>query len=200
MHSENMVARASRHFKNTTTFDESKRIMPDLVQRRFSAERPFQLLTGDITYIWTREGWLYLAIVLDVFSRRIVGWSTSRHIDAALVCAAMRRALCGRVINQPVIFHSDRGSQYCSKIFRAMLKDAHVEQSQGISCYDNAITESFFHTFKIECIYFETFNSRHAAHATVFEYIEAYYNRTRRHTSIKNMSPVRFENAFYYTN
>ena len=200
MQEYSMVARASRLFRTTTQIDESKRIAPDLVKRCFWATRPNELWTADITYIWTREGWLYLAIVLDVFSRRIVGWSTSKRIDAELVCAAMRKALCGRVMDGELIFHSDRGSQYCSNAFRDMLASVSILQSQGLSCYDNAITETFFHTLKTECIFFESFYSRQEAHFTIFEYIEAYYNRKRRHSANENLSPVQFENELGYTN
>ena len=200
MREHSMMARARRLFKTTTTVDASKRIAPDLVLRRFWATRPNELWTADITYIWTREGWLYLAIVLDVFSRRIVGWSTSKNIDAELVTAALRLAIATRTPGALLIFHSDRGSQYCSNLFRDLLAEHTILQSQGLSCYDNAITETFFHTFKTECVFFETFDSRHEAHRTIFEYIEAYYNRKRRNSAIEYLSPVQFENELGYAN
>lgn len=188
-----MVPKARRLFKVTTTHRHGDEIMPDLVGRNFTAERPMQLLTGDITYVWTREGWLYLAIVLDVCTRRIVGWATSRRIDTALVSLAMRRALCGRVLDKQAIFHSDRGSQYGSKDFRKLLSDAGIRQSMGLSCYDNAITETVFHTIKTECVFFETFLTRIDAHRRIFRYIEAFYNTRRRHSALENLSPAQFE-------
>jgi putative transposase len=200
MRTQQMKARARKLFKVTTKIDESKLVAPDLVQRRFWATRPNALWTADITYIWTREGWLYLAIVLDVFSRRIVGWATSRNIDAALVCTAMQRALAGRIIKGELIFHSDRGSQYCSNAFRDLLARHGILQSQGISCYDNAITETFFHTLKTECIFFETFHSRNEAHSILFDYIEAYYNSKRKHSALEYLSPAQFEHELSGTN
>jgi len=188
-----MVPKARRLYTITTQYSQRSSIVPDLVGRDFTAERPMQLLTGDITYVWTREGWLYLAIVLDVCTRRIVGWSTSKRIDGALVVSAMRRALCGRVLDKEVIFHSDRGSQYCSNDFRKLLRDAGIRQSQGLSCYDNAITETVFHTIKTECVFFETFHTRIEGHRRIFRYIEAFYNTRRKHSALKNLSPAQFE-------
>ena len=161
-------------------------------------EKKFQSSAADKLSQFTssHEG-QYLAIVLDVFSRRIVGWATSEHIDAALVCAAMRRALCGRVIPRELIFHSDRGSQYTSHAFRDLLGSVeHIRQSQGLSCYDNAITETVFHTLKTECVDDEDFRTRIEAHRTVFEYIEAFYNTTRRHSALDYVSPMQFEHAW----
>ena len=189
----NMVPKARRLYKVTTQYRQGSTVLPDLVGRAFHAERPMQLLTGDITYVWTREGWLYLAIVLDVCTRRIIGWSTSKRIDTNLVLAAMRRALCGRVLEKGAIFHSDRGSQYCATAFRDLLRQAGIRQSHGLSCYDNAITETVFHTIKTECVFFETFNTRIQAHRRLFRYIDGFYNTRRRHTSLGTLSPARFE-------
>lgn len=193
MRAHKMVPKARRLFKVTTQYRQGSAVVPDLVGRAFHAERPMQLLTGDITYVWTREGWLYLAIVLDVCTRKIVGWSTSKRIDTALVVAAMRRALCGRVLAKDAIFHSDRGSQYCATAFRELLRQAGIRQSQGLSCYDNAITETVFHTIKTECVFFETFHMRIDAHRRIFRYIEAFYNTRRRHSALENLSPAQFE-------
>lgn len=188
-----MIPKARRRFKVTTQYRQGSTVMPDLVGRAFRAERPMQLLTGDITYVWTGEGWLYLAIVLDVCTRKILGWATSRRINAALVCTAMRRAVCGRVLDKEAIFHSDRGSQYGSKMFQELLKPLGIRQSMGLSCYDNAITETVFHTIKTECVFFETFRTRIDAHRRIFRYIEAFYNSRRRHSAIGNLSPNEFE-------
>ncbi len=193
MAEQKLVTRVTKRFKRTTKRNPRSIASPDLVLRRFTAQRPMQLLTGDITYVWTREGWLYLAIVLDVFSRRIVGWATSSRIDADLVCAAMRRALCGRVVGEDAIFHSDRGSQYTSGAFRALLKLAGIRQSMGVSCYDNAVTETVFHTIKTEAVAFEHYRTRKDAHRNLFDYIELYYNRVRRHSAIGYLAPAVFE-------
>ena len=193
MRAHNMVPKARRLYKVTTQYRQGSSVAPDLVGRAFTAERPMQLLTGDITYLWTREGWVYLAIVLDVATRTIVGWSTSRRIDTALVVSAMHRALNGRTLAENAIFHSDRGSQYCATAFRDLLRNAGIRQSQGLSCYDNAITETVFHTIKTECVFFETFLTRIDAHRRMFRYIEGFYNSRRRHSALGNLSPAQFE-------
>jgi len=195
MRQEGLVARARRRFKVTTRSRKGQRTMPDLVKRNFVAEQPDQLWTGDVTYIWTREGWLYLAIVLDVCTRAIVGWATSSENDTALIKMALSKALDGRTNDDELIFHSDRGAQYGSNAFRAMInRQKRMVSSQGIDCYDNAITETFFHSLKTEWTSFEDYETRAEAHRSLFEYIEVFYNRQRRHSSIENMSPLKFKN------
>ena len=191
MAKEGIVGKIRRRYRATTRQSRTAQASPDLVQREFTATRPHQIWTSDITYIWTEEGWLYLAVILDVFSRAIVGWATSAHIDAALVCSAFGRAVAQYRPGLRVIFHSDRGSQYTSKMFRDLLGAQQVPflQSNGLSCYDNAITESFFHTLKSEAIVFEHFRTREEAHGYLFDYIEVFYNQYRLHSSIGYRTP-----------
>jgi len=168
----------------------------DLVNQNFSANKANELWTADITYVWTEEGWLYLAVVLDVFSRKIVGWSMNRSLDKAIVLKALGRAALNRQILGKSIFHSDQGSQFASLSVQEALVELGLAQSMGSkgNCYDNAITESFFHTLKVELVYQEKFKTRQEAKLAIFEYIEAFYNRERRHSSLGYLSPEEFEN------
>lgn len=191
MAKEGIVAKVRRRFRVTTRQRKGVTYAPDLLERDFTAERPHQVWTSDITYIWTSEGWLYLAVILDLFSRTIVGWATSERIDAQLICTAFHRALWQYRPHLPVIFHSDRGSQYTSKMFRALLakQSGLFMQSNGLSCYDNAVTESFFHTLKTESVDFEHFQSRSETHQHLFDYIEVFYNQKRLHSSLGYHTP-----------
>jgi len=191
MAKEGIVAKVRRRFRVTTRQRNGGTYAPDLLDRNFTAERPHQVWTSDITYIWTTEGWLYLAVILDLFSRAIVGWATSERIDAQLVCTAFHRALWQYRPQSSVIFHSDRGSQYTSNMFRALLakQSGLFVQSNGSSCYDNAVTESFFHTLKTESVDFEHFQSRTEAHQHLFDYIEVFYNQKRLHSSLGYHTP-----------
>jgi len=166
-----------------------------LLQRDFTATQPNQKWVGDITYLWSDEGWLYLATVIDLYSRRVVGWSMSERMTAALVCDALLMALWCRRSPEGVIFHSDRGSQYCSGDFQRLIKTSKLLSSMSAkgNCYDNACAESFFHTLKVEAIHGERFTTRQQVRNTVFEYIETDYNRTRRHSANGNISPEAFE-------
>lgn len=195
MRENGLRVKTTRRFKVTTNSDHKRPVAPNLVQRNFSAAAPNRLWTGDITYIWTAEGWLYLAVVLDVFSRRIVGWSMNRRMTDDLVVAAFKNALVRRRPAPGFIFHTDRGSQYCSKRFRALVKGAGGVQSMSATgcCYDNAITETFFGTLKRELVHHCSFTTRQEAQSRIFRYIEAFYNRRRRHSSIGYLAPERFE-------
>jgi putative transposase len=194
-------AKQTRRFIVTTrqnTLATKTTLPPDLVQRHFVAEGRNRLWTSDITYIWTREGWLYLAIILDVFSRRIVGYQMSDRMTARLITDALAMAVIDRLGNAlplNLIFHSDRGSQYTSVEVRTLLGRYDIRQSMGWvgSCYDNAISESFFHTLKTELIQFEHYATRDEARRSIFEYIEVFYNRQRTHSAIGYRSPVQFE-------
>jgi putative transposase len=166
-----------------------------IVQQRFEAERPNQLWTSDITYLWTKEGWMYLAVVLDVFSRMIVGWSLQATLQKQLVLAALKDAVHIRRPAPGLIFHSDRGSQYASDDVQRILKRYEIRGSMSGrgNCYDNAISESFIGSFKTELVYQEIFPTRRVARSMVFDYIEVFYNRQRIHSSIGNMSPFEYE-------
>jgi len=191
MAKEGIVAKVHRRYRVTTRQREGVIPAPDLVKRNFTAERPHQVWTSDMTYIWTTEGWLYLAVILDLYSRAIIGWATSERIDAELVCTAFQRALRQCRPGLSVIFHSDRGSQYTSKTFRDLLAKmpGRFIQSNGLSCYDNAVSESFFHTLKTESVHFQHFQTRLEAHQHLFDYIEVFYNQKRLHSSLGYYTP-----------
>ena len=150
-----------------------------------------------ITYLWCDEGWMYLATVIDLFSRRVIGWSLSHRMTKQLVCDAMSMAFDSRDDVEGVIMHTDRGSQYCSAQFQRLLREHGARSSMSAKgdCFDNACAESFFHSLKVEAIHGERFETRESVRAVVFEYIEVYYNRTRRHTTTDNASPVEYEMA-----
>ena len=187
-----------RKFVVTTNADHKRPVAPNLVKQCFEAGLPDQLWTGDITYIQTVEGWLYLAVVLDVFSRRIVGWSMSGRMKDDLVIEALRNALYRRRPSPGFIFHSDRGSQYCGKRYRALIAGAGGIQSMSAtgSCYDNAITESFFGSLKMELVHHCQYKNRAEARSSLFRYIEGFYNRQRIHSAIGYLSPIQFEELF----
>ena len=167
----------------------------DLVKRNFSAAGPNEVWFADITYVKTREGWLYLAVVFDIWSRMIVGWAMDEHINAALVDEALRMRITLRRPNQGLIHHSDHGSQYRSLLLGKTMKDYGITPSMGAiaSPWDNAVTESLMSTIKAEGVHFKVFESRDQAEIEIFEYIEAFYNRLRLHTSLGNLSPLEFE-------
>ena len=146
-------------------------------------------------YIWTREGWLYLTVIVDLFSRHIVGWAMSNHLGQEPVLNAFKQAIWRRRPPSGVIFHSDQGVQYASQAFRNLLEHHKFIQSMSDkgNCYDNAVAESFFHTLKTELIYFENYLTREDAKNSIFEYIEIFYNRDRMHSTLNYCSPVQFE-------
>ncbi len=184
-----------RHRTRTRHSDPSARVAPNRLNREFTACRPNEKWSGDITAIWTYEGWLYLAVVLDLFSRRVVGWAMAAHQDESLIEAAFRMALLGRHPGTGLLFHSDRGSQYTSDAYQALLAEATVtvSMSRTGNCYDNAVTESFFGTLKAECVEGVCFQSRAQARQAIFEYTECFYNRIRRHSSLGYQSPIVYE-------
>ena len=205
--SENRVARRMRamglraiqakKFKVTTDSNHTKPVAPDLIEQDFSAAAPNQKWTSDITYVWTDEGWLYLAVVMDLYSRAIVGWSMNRRMTQQLVCDALTMALYRRHFPKGTIIHSDRGSQYCSNRYQRLIKTNGLRCSMGrrANCYDNAAMESFFHTLKVELVHRERYVSRRIATSRIFEYIETYYNRQRKHSAIGYKIPMQFEQA-----
>ena len=184
-----------RRFRVTTTRDPSHPVAANLLDQDFTAEAPNQRWASDITYISTRQGWLYLAVVMDLFSRRIVGWSMSRWIDRHMVMDALTMAIGLRRPAGVLIHHSDRGSQYTSDDFRDELLKHGIECSMSSrgNCYDNAVVESFFGLLKREWVNRVRYRTRAEASADLFEYIECFYNRKRRHGYLGNISPVAFE-------
>lgn len=195
MDNANLACKTKRTFKVTTDSKHDKPISPNLLDREFNVAQPDQVYVGDITYIHTQEGWLYLAVVIDLYSRQVVGWSMAEHMRAKLVNDALLMALWKRKPAKGLLWHSDRGSQYASDSHRALIKEFGIRQSMSRkgNCWDNAVSESFFHTLKTELIHHETYQTRSAAKQAVFEYIEAFYNRARLHSANGYVSPVDYE-------
>jgi putative transposase len=194
MKTHGICAKMGKVFKRTTQSDPSAWASPNLLAQDFHAFFLNQTWVSDITYIRTGEGWLYLCIIMDLFSRQIIGWAMESYLTKALVQQAFDMACHRSQPGRGVIFHSDRGSQYTSKKFRAQLeKKGFIQSMSGTgNCYDNAMAESFFHTLKTEEVYFQLYATRTQARASIFEYIEIFYNRTRRHSALDYLSPVEF--------
>lgn len=191
-------ARTHRRFRvRTTDSNHDHPIAPNVLERRFTAAKPNQVWLVDITYIPTDEGWLYLAGVMDLCSRRIVGWSMADHLRAELACEALEMALRARRPGADLLHHSDRGVQYACEAYRVRLQSHGLTPSMSRvgDCYDNAPKESFWGTLKTELVYLERFTTRAQARSAIFEYIEAFYNRVRLHSSLGYVSPERFEAA-----
>ena len=188
-------AKMKRKFRVTTDSNHKLPVAPNLLARNFSPKKPNQFWASDLTYVWTREGWLFLAVIVDLFSRQVVGWSLEKTMTTDLISSALRQAYFKRKPGSGLIFHSDRGSQYCSQEFRKLLKEYRMLQSQSrrANCWDNACVESFFHTLKTEMIYHEDFETRGQARRAIFEWVEAFYNRQRLHSTLGYKSPVDFE-------
>jgi transposase InsO family protein len=194
MREHKLQAKAARRYKVTTDSEHPDPIAPNLVQQKFHADQANALWLSDITYIWTNERWLYLAVVLDVYNRKVVGWSLGDRLTKELVVTAIRQALDRERPGAGLIFHSDRGCQYASQVVRDLLAGENIRQSMSGkgNCYDNAMMESFYHTFKVELVYQEHFTTRFQARQSIFEYIEVYYNRQRKHSALGYVAPVQF--------
>jgi len=191
-------AKQARKFRPVTT--DSRHTLPvaeNLLDRQFTVDQADTVWVGDITYIRTRQGWLYLAVVLDLFSRMVVGWAVGRDLSRHLPLRALQMALGRRTVSPGALFHSDRGSQYASEDYQALLK-AHgmvCSMSRKGECYDNAVAESFFHTLKVEQVHLQDYHNTREATADLFEYIEVFYNRQRRHSHLGGISPAAYEKA-----
>ena len=196
MRRQGLRAKASRRFSPVNYREHGLPVSENLLKQDFSASGPNQKWSGDITYLRTDEGWLYLAVVIDLWSRVVIGWSMSPRMTAGLACDALQMALWRRKRPQNVIVHTDRGGQYCSADYQALLKRHNLRGSMSArgNCYDNACAESFFRSMKVECIHGEHFASREIMRTTVFNYIECDYNRWRRHSACGGISPEQFEN------
>lgn len=188
-------AKTKRKFRTTTIQNTKARASENILKGNFESKKENRVWTSDITYLWTQEGWLYLAVVMDIYSRKIVGWSTSSSLSAEIVLKALWMAILHRNPDEGIILHSDRGSQYTSSSVRELLKSCKIIQSMNSTgnCYDNAITESFFHTLKTELIFWNNYQTRDEAKKSIFEYIEIFYNRQRLHSALNYLSPVEFE-------
>jgi putative transposase len=199
MRLRHLRARQVRRFKVTTKRDKRHPVAPNLLKRDFVADRPNQKWLSDITYLPTQEGWLYLATILDMFSRRIVGWAMSERIDGELTLAALHMALQQRQPLPGLMHHSDQGCQYTDSAYQTLLKDCGFQVSMnGVGTwYDNAPMESFFGTLKSELIYLCVYRTRNEARTSVFSYIEAFYNRRRRHSALDYLSPEVYEQRYH---
>jgi transposase InsO family protein len=188
-------ARAARRFRCTTDSSHRLGVAPNLLDQDFSAQRPDQKWAGDITYLRTTQGWLYLAVVIDLCTRKVIGWASSQRIDAKLACDALKAAIARRSPPHGVIMHTDRGSVYCGWQHRDLIRRHGLIASMSGrgNCYDNAPVESFFHTLKVESIHGEPLVDRATLRRQLFEYIEIDYNRTRRHSALGYISPDAFE-------
>jgi putative transposase len=195
MRAAGLACKTQRKFKATTNSQHDQPIAPNHLDRQFNVDRPNQVYAGDITYIYTQEGWLYLAVVIDLYSRQVVGWSMAEHMRTKLVNDALLMAVWKRKPEKGLMWHTDRGSQYASESHRALLTQHGIRQSMSRkgNCWDNSVSESFFHTLKTELVHQQTYQTRAEARQAVFEYIEVFYNRERLHSANGYLSPVDYE-------
>lgn len=197
MREEGIEGQRKRRFRTTTDSRHSHPVAANHLNRDFSASAPNEVWVSDITYIWTREGWMFLAAIMDLFSRRVVGWSMDSHIDQTLVLEALGMALRTRQPKPGLLHHSDRGVQYAGADYQKQLRKSGIvcSMSRKGDCWDNAVAESFFSTLKSELVHRVNYVSRSQAKASVFEYIETFYNPRRRHSALGYLSPVEHERA-----
>lgn len=195
MAQDGLRAKRSRRYRVTTDSRRTRTVHENVLARDFRVGTPNRAWAGDITYLWTREGWLYLAVVLDIGTRRVIGWSFREMLRSELVAGALDMALGARTVTPGLICHSDRGSQYGSADVQAMLDRYQLRGSMSRkgNCWDNAVVESFFATLKTECVDDEDWKTRADAKSAVVAWIEGWYNRERMHTSLGDLSPVEFE-------
>lgn len=199
MKENSIVGRPKKKWKATTDSKHKHPVAQNTLNRNFSIDVPNKVWVGDITYIWTYQGWSYLATVIDLCGRRVVGWAMDTHMRSGLVEDALKMALLQREVKPGLIFHSDRGSQYAGSSFQKILHDAGIisSMSRKGNCWDNAVAESFFSTIKRELIYTVAWFSHQILRAAVHEYIEVFYNRKRRHSANDYLAPVDYENRCF---
>lgn len=195
MRQEELEWRRKPRFRTTTDSDHSLAIAPNVLARNFAVEAPDRAWVGDMTYIWTAEGWLYLAVILDLYSRKVVGWSMGERLSTKLATDALEMAITRRRPAAGLLHHTDRGCQYASREYRRRLERAGMvcSMSRTGNCWDNAVAESFFATLKGELLDGAELATREETRGAVFGYIEGYYNVTRRHSTLGNLSPLAFE-------
>jgi len=188
-------AKQKRKFRATTDSRHNFPVAKNVLDRKFNIDEPNKAWVGDITHIRTLEGWLYLAVIIDLYSRRVVGWAMDSRINRQLVCQALRMAIANRSPGKGWLHHSDRGSQYASDDYQKLLKtrDTTVSMSRKGNCWDNAVVESFFSALKKELVHHRQFKTRNQAKSEIFEYIEVFYNRQRLHSTLDYRSPIEFE-------
>jgi transposase InsO family protein len=196
-----VVAKQHRKFKVTTNSKHSLPVAPNLIDRDFAAKKPNSVWVSDITYVWTKEGWLYLGIILDLFSRQVVGWAMNSCLGKELVMDAFKMAFWRRRPERGLILHSDRGSQYCSGDFLKLLKTSGAISSMSHKgdCFDNAPAESFFGSLKTELVFFRNYKTREEAKRDIVDYLEMFYNSKRLHSYLGYVSPRQFEEAWLLT-
>jgi putative transposase len=197
MRQEGIRAKSAKKFRHTTDSNHSLPVAGNVLDRQFEAQNPNERWVADLTYVPTREGWLYLAAVEDLYSRMVVGWSMADHMEIRLVVDALEMAITRRFPDEGLLAHSDRGSQYASDHYQQLLGQHGIECSMsGVGqCWDNAPMESFFASLKKELVHDEDYQTRAEAKASIFEYIETFYNPKRRHSSLDYLSPAEFEKA-----
>lgn len=195
MRQDGLQARIKRRFKCTTESRHNYTVAYNHLKRQFSPQAPNTAWAADMSYIWTKEGWLYLAIVMDLHSRRIVGWSAGPCMKTALPLAALNRAIALRQPGAGLLHHSDRGAQYCAYEYRDRLEQIGAQSSMSGkgNCYDNAVVETFFKTLKSELIWRMTFHTRQQARSEIGQYIDGFYNPVRRHSACNYASPIEYE-------
>ena len=195
MKEADVSVRRRKKYKVTTNSNHKQPVYDNLVQRQFDVPQVDQIYAADVTYIWTQEGWLYLAVVIDLCSRKVVGWSMSSRMKAKLVCDALTMAIWQRKPKAGLIHHSDRGSQYASKAFRKLLTthDIKGSMSRKGDCWDNAVVESFFGTLKQERVHWRHYQSRQEAQQDILNYISVFYNNYRLHSTLGYVSPKQYE-------
>ena len=195
----NIQGKYRRKFKVTTNSKHNNPILPNLVEQNFNVLAPNQVWVADISYFWTREGWMYLAIVLDLYSRKVVGWEMEDRMTQSLVTRAFLKVFWNRKPSPGLIHHSDRGSQYTASKFQKTLTQLGVRSSMSGkgNCFDNAVAESFFHTIKNELTFKRILKTKSEVKSAVFKYIEAFYNGKRRHSTLNYCSPNIFEQYYY---
>ena len=198
MKENNFMSKARRRFKVTTKADATAKVASNKLDQNFVSNKPNEKWASDITYVWTSMGWLYLAVVMDLFSRKIIGVAMGERITKELVCKAFLQAMLYRNYPSDLLYHSDRGSQYTSDYFQKLMKLYKIQASMSNkgNCYDNAAMESFFHTLKLECTDDIKFDSREEAKNIIFDYIEIFYNNKRIHSHLGYVSPNVFEKEF----
>lgn len=195
MREASIVPKTVRRFRITTDSRKSLKPANNLLNRQFSQPTKNLAWAADVTYIPTRQGWLYLAVVLDLYSRRVIGWSMSDRLDSMLSKQALVNAIEQREIQDGIVLHSDRGKEYYAKEYQSLLRLYNMvcSMSRKGDCYDNAVVESFFHSLKVELVHHNDYHTRREAKSSIFEYIELFYNRQRIHSYLNYLSPVEFE-------
>lgn len=195
MKAAQVYAKQRRRYKLTTKSNHGYSISRNMLNREFNVTAPNTIWAGDITHINTYQGWLYLAVVIDLYSRRVIGWSLSERINAELVCDALRMALGRRRPSNGLMYHSDRGVQYASEEYQGLLKEYGIKASMSRkgNCWDNAVVERFFGSLKSECITGKKYFTRHEAKADIIDYIEMFYNSYRLHSTLGYLSPLSYE-------